>query len=734
MMTAQQLKSLKDKGQALLNENRLDEARTVYARLCREVPDDAEAWSDLSTICGMLGDIEAAGECCRRAIAIRPDMLAAHRNLGNVLMIQGKHQEALESYRQVLRINPGFPDVYNNIGNILITQGRFEEARESYLQAMRLAPAVAEVYNNLGVVSGDLGDVEEARTCYRKALTLNPNAVDALVNLANLLRDQGELNEALEQYRRALALAPAYEKALAGVASVLRGIDFEAYQPWLDDILKAALTSPAVEHQRLASAMVAHLTLKYGIDWRAGGDTARTEKLIRHIATDELFALFLSETFNTHIGVELSLTEVRRTLLEKHFGGGLDDEEVGAAAVLALQCSNNEYVYYTDGEERHRLKALTESIGEKACSAGSPAHVLESDLLVYAMYDRIATLPCRAVLGQVPLEGWSQRLRPVISKTLKEPLEEERLKPEIPSLAMTDDATSQAVRSQYEENPYPRWQRLSNIAQTRISRVLKKSFPHFTPPRFLDDTVRILVAGCGTGRQPIAAALAYPDSEILAVDLSKSSLAYATRMAELHGVENVRFMQGDILGLRHLEQTFDVILSSGVLHHMEDPLAGWRVLTALLREDGLMNIALYSAKARRAVTAARDVIKTRRLGATKADIRGLRRSILTRQYGEELREVTEFKDFYSLSECRDLLFHVREHQFTCPRLKEALSRLGLEFIGFEFSGTDTVNRYREHFPEDATMTDLDRWDRFEDLHPETFRAMYHFWCRKSSSA
>lgn len=733
-MTAELVKSLKHEGQALLGENRLEEARSVYARICLEAPEDAEAWGDLSTICGRLGDIDAAGECCRRAIAIRPDMVAAHRNLGNVLMIQGRHREALESYHQVLRIDPAFPDVYNNIGSILTALGRLEEARERYLQAARLAPAWTEVYNNLGAVSGDLGNVEEARACYRKALTLNPNAVDVLVNLGNLLRDQGDCSEALAQYRKALALAPTSDKALVGTVSALRDIDFEAYQPWLDSVLKGALTSPAVEHQRLAPVMVAHLTLKYGIDWRARGDTAETEELIRCIANDELFALFLSETFNTHIGVELLLTDVRRTLLEKHVGGGLDETDVRAVAALALQCSNNEYVYYTDDAEHRRLKILKDSIEREARSGDSPFRVPETDLLVYAMYDRLVSLPCRDILAQAPLEGWSQRLQPVIDKTLQGPLEEERLKAKIQSMPMTDNAVSQAVRFQYEQNPYPRWQRLSNVTQTRLGRVLKKSFPHFTPPNFLDDTVRILVAGCGTGRQPIAAALAYPDSEIVAVDLSKSSLAYGVRMAELHGVENVRFIQGDILGLHRLEKTFDVILSSGVLHHMEDPIAGWRVLTSLLREDGLMNIALYSAKARRSVSAARDAIQSRRLAATKSDIRGLRQSILTQRDGKELREVVEFKDFFSLSECRDLLFHVQEHQFTCPRLKDALSQLGLEFIGFEFSDTEAANRYREHFPEDKTMTDLDRWDRIEDRYPGTFRGMYHFWCQRRPSA
>ncbi|MEK7327813.1 MAG: class I SAM-dependent methyltransferase [Chloroflexota bacterium] len=93
--------------------------------------------------------------------------------------------------------------------------------------------------------------------------------------------------------------------------------------------------------------------------------------------------------------------------------------------------------------------------------------------------------------------------------------------------------------------------------------------------------------------------MAFGDCDVLAVDLSRASLAYAVRMAERFGVTSVTFQQADILEMGELDRRFHLIDCGGVLHHLKDPLKGWRVLVGLLEPDGLMKIALYSSRARR---------------------------------------------------------------------------------------------------------------------------------------
>jgi hypothetical protein len=86
-------------------------------------------------------------------------------------------------------------------------------------------------------------------------------------------------------------------------------------------------------------------------------------------------------------------------------------------------------------------------------------------------------------------------------------------------------------------------------------------------------------------------------------------------------------------------------------------------------------------------------------------------------------------DFYSLSGCRDLLFHVEEHRLSLPEIAAFIADADLAFLGFD-AETAPLTRYAARFPQDRTKTDLGCWDQFETENPETFAAMYQFWVQK----
>jgi hypothetical protein len=94
-----------------------------------------------------------------------------------------------------------------------------------------------------------------------------------------------------------------------------------------------------------------------------------------------------------------------------------------------------------------------------------------------------------------------------------------------------------------------------------------------------------------------------------------------------------------------------------------------------------------------------------------------------------------------MSECRDLLFHVMEHQFTIARIKAFIIEQRLSFLGFildkanldrferQFPGSDALvdsGRWERHFPSSDALIDLDRWERFEMANPRTFIQTYLF--------
>jgi hypothetical protein len=142
-----------------------------------------------------------------------------------------------------------------------------------------------------------------------------------------------------------------------------------------------------------------------------------------------------------------------------------------------------------------------------------------------------------------------------------------------------------------------------------------------------------------------------------------------------------------------------------------------------------MLIGLYSELARQDIVAARRHIAEHGYAPTPDDIRRCRQDFMSMAATDWTAELFRRHDFFAMSECRDLLFHVQEHRYTLPRLKDALARLGLCFLGFQLS-PGVLNRYGRQFPDDPEKTDLDNWHRFETDNPATFRGMYLFWVQK----
>jgi SAM-dependent methyltransferase len=219
---------------------------------------------------------------------------------------------------------------------------------------------------------------------------------------------------------------------------------------------------------------------------------------------------------------------------------------------------------------------------------------------------------------------------------------------------------------------------------------------------------------------------------VLAIDLSLSSISYAKRKTQERGLTNIEYSQADILKLGDLERTFDLVESVGVLHHLADPFAGWRTLLTRLRPGGFMRLGFYSEIARRYVVKARAFIAARGFASTPDDIRRFRQDFIVSNPRGELHSLTQFPDFYSTSECRDLLFHVQEHRLTLAQIGSFLVEAGLHFIGFELE-PEVLNRYDVRFADDPSGTNLHNWALFEEDNPDTFLGMYQFWIQKPTN-
>ena len=186
-------------------------------------------------------------------------------------------------------------------------------------------------------------------------------------------------------------------------------------------------------------------------------------------------------------------------------------------------------------------------------------------------------------------------------------------------------------------------------------------------------------------------------------------------------------MQADILDLGKLNKQFDIIESVGVLHHMDNPMKGWHVLTDCLKPGGLMKIGLYSELARHNILKIREEINQIGIGSNDADLRSFR-DMMIESDKEYYNQIVNSSDFYSFSNLKDLLFHVQEHRFTIPLIKDHLNKLGLKFCGFE--SNKIVPHFKLTNKKKEDPYDLDKWQAYEESNPNFFAGMYQFWCQK----
>ena len=140
-----------------------------------------------------------------------------------------------------------------------------------------------------------------------------------------------------------------------------------------------------------------------------------------------------------------------------------------------------------------------------------------------------------------------------------------------------------------------------------------------------------------------------------------------------------------------------------------------------------MAIGLYSELARKHIVEARKEIKSFKLSGDLAGIKSIRKIIKNSETINH-KKIKSMHDFYSTSELRDLIFHVQEHRFSIPKISNHLEKLGLTFCGFE---SVKINKmFKEKYPDDEKLYDLNYWNEFEMQYPDTFLEMYQFWCQK----
>jgi tetratricopeptide (TPR) repeat protein/capsular polysaccharide biosynthesis protein len=202
-----------------------------------------ELYYNLGHVLHQQGDLLAAADSYRQAIALNVDFADAHQGLGVVLDQQERCWLAVKSYQRVIALQPDNIAAYSNLGCALLRAGQPELAIQSYSQGLSIDRTWATLHYNLGQALFAQKQVGEAIAAYHHAIELQPDFVGAHYHLGKALQAQGQHLSAAACFERVTQLAPDQVAAYGDCA-----VSWLTQRNWKAaiDCLHAAITQQTV--------------------------------------------------------------------------------------------------------------------------------------------------------------------------------------------------------------------------------------------------------------------------------------------------------------------------------------------------------------------------------------------------------------------------------------------------------------------------------------------------------
>jgi len=709
------------------NSENYNDAERLSILMLKQYPSHPFAWKVLSAIFRNKGEFDRAIEAHQKNIELDPQDYEGYNNFAITLKEIGRFTEAIENYQYAIKLKPDYAEAHNHLGILLTELGNLEDAEVCFISAVNSQKDFFEAHNNLGLVQEKKLNFEDAEISFLNALKINPKYIEAYNNLAFNLKEQGNLEGCINNFISAIKIDKANLQSFYNLSLVLKeGLDFKKGNSDLESIIIQLLKLKTIVRPIDISKTAINL-LKGKEDIKKVIEFFKSKNLSKNlfealniISKNELLLELMKSCPIQDLEFENIFKEIRFLVL-KNIDDLVEKSDIYIfCEALALQCFINEYIYNTSNVEDNYIDKLKNNIEKKLAESIIPDII---ELQCLASYQPLNEISWQSMF-EVPKE-----LESLFSIQIYDGEKEKELAKNIKCLNKISNKISQKVKEQYEENPYPRWFSTElTYRPLSIMEFIKKAELK-TTNEYLKNikNPKILIAGCGTGQHSILTASRFKNCTVIAIDISKNSLAYAKRKSDELGIKNVEYFQADILDLKNTFSDFDIIESAGVLHHLEDPIAGWSSLNSILKPGGIMKIGLYSQLARKNIFLNKKEIKEMQLLPNSLEIKSFRNMIINSEK-EHHRTLIESPDFFSLSEVRDLLFHVQEHTFTIPAIKEILSSLGLIFCGFD--NPRIKNLFKNKFSEKSDIYDLDLWNELENSDNFIFSNMYQFWCQK----
>ena len=156
------------------------------------------------------------------------------------------------------------------------------------------------------------------------------------------------------------------------------------------------------------------------------------------------------------------------------------------------------------------------------------------------------------------------------------------------------EAVTSAIKDFYEENPFPSYEGVEEFGQL----VHKGSRNPFSAAllKAVGYNKKVLECGCGTGQ--LSHYLQLNNNHVLGIDMSISSLKLALEHKLHNDLTRSCFAQMNIFDLAIKDNSFDVVISHGVLHHTFDARRAFAQVARKAKPGGIIMVGLYNYYAR----------------------------------------------------------------------------------------------------------------------------------------
>ena len=650
------------------------------------------------------------------------------------------YNKILKKFPKNIRALDALKSLEKNTSNIKSSLNQMQVIKECFNnnkkdKALKLALDLekkdnsnAELYNILGVLYYNISNIQDAEINYKKAISINPKYSLVYSNLGNLYSDNKNFFASISSYKEAIKIDPYNDQYLNNMALLLSTcIPDQFNNEWVEALESSLIKKTMIYPDNLHTLNQASISIiKLHPYYQKIKDLVSSNKnftvlneVLDEFSKIRLIHLCIEDTKNFDIEFEIFLTDLRYALLFNKEKIIFTNEILKLLQSLALHCHNNEYVFYESDSEFIEVNKLEHEIE-------TSTRLIDNKILM-----KIIILGCYKDLSSYE---WIKKIDfPFELLKLKErfvtiPKIEKKYIDKLQQLKPIQNKLSLNVKKMYEQNPYPKWSHLKKDIKTfSLDQYLNTHNIQFKKINSNDKRM-ILIAGCGTGKEAILAALTIKNCNIIAIDLSSKSLGYAIRKSKEYNINNIKFIQGDILDLPSLNIKFDCIMCSGVLHHMNNPNEGLKILNDHLKNNGLIKLALYSKLGRQNLYSIQQRVKKYPTNNLNKVINKFRKEIIESK-NQDFLALKNIGDFFSTSELRDLIFHIQEHQYTIPLIKQTIKKLNLNFCGFENINDHHLEFIKFH-SSNKNLYDLDQWDCFEKANQDTFKEMYNFWVQK----